>query len=138
VPQVDPVTILMTKQQSSMVQLNDGFFLFRRKSLRRDTSQYVNRESLFQSCLFWMMVKLLYGDCNSRFSTPVQEVEISLFLAKDFIPLIEQHLIPFYRNQKISSFKVMAGQLEEFRINGQKLHTAIRYGFSQANSGRCS
>lgn len=75
--------------------------------------------------------QIAYGDCTAVQYSGAGGRD-SLFLAKDFIPLIEQHLIPFYRNQKISSFKVMAGQLEEFRINGQKLHTAIRYGFSQA------
>lgn len=75
--------------------------------------------------------QIAYGDC-----TAVQYSGAGgrdpLFLAEDFIPLIKQHLIPFYRDKEISSFRVMAGQLEEFRINGRKLHTAIRYGFSQA------
>lgn len=57
-----------------------------------------------------------------------------LFLAKDFIPIIEKHIAPLYKGKEISSFKEMAA-LVDSGINpetGKNYHTAIRYGVTQA------
>ncbi len=55
-----------------------------------------------------------------------------LFLAKDYIPVIEEHVLPVYENAEITSFREMTDQLEQIRVDGKPLHTAIRYGVSQA------
>ncbi len=55
-----------------------------------------------------------------------------LFLAKDFIPVIDKYIKPQFIGQNLDSFKSLASQLESLMINGQRLHTAIRYGMSQA------
>lgn len=54
-----------------------------------------------------------------------------LFLAKEFIPFIEQHVFPLLVGQEITSFRAMAGALEQATVDGKRLHTAIRYGMSQ-------
>lgn len=57
-----------------------------------------------------------------------------LFLAADFIPVIEQEIAPLYRGREISSFKELAA-LVDTRVNpaaGRAFHTAIRYGVTQA------
>ncbi|MDR2494408.1 MAG: methylaspartate ammonia-lyase [Spirochaetaceae bacterium] len=57
-----------------------------------------------------------------------------LFLAEDFIPVIEKHLFPRLvgRDIEIESFRTLAEELEHCTIDGARLHTAIRYGVSQA------
>lgn len=55
-----------------------------------------------------------------------------LFLAEDFIPVIERWIVPEFMGQEITSFKDMAERLEAIEPDGKPLHTAIRYGFSQA------
>lgn len=55
-----------------------------------------------------------------------------LFLAKEFIPLIEQQVLPAFVGREISSFRDMAAELEGLQVGGNRLHTAIRYGLSQA------
>jgi methylaspartate ammonia-lyase len=55
-----------------------------------------------------------------------------LFLARDFIPVIEKEIFPSLVGKEISSFRQMAGELEELKSGGKRLHTAIRYGVSQA------
>lgn len=55
-----------------------------------------------------------------------------LFLAKDFIPLLQKEILPAYEGCEITTFRAMAAQLEGMHINGTRLHTAIRYGISQA------
>jgi len=55
-----------------------------------------------------------------------------LFLAENFIPFIDKHLKPVLAGKQITTFREMAGELEVFEVEGKRLHTAIRYGVSQA------
>jgi len=55
-----------------------------------------------------------------------------LFLAKDFIPVIEQHIFPALIGQEADSFRRLATEIDTMQIDGKPLHTAIRYGVSQA------
>lgn len=55
-----------------------------------------------------------------------------LFLAADYIPLIESVVIPHFIGKELNSFKELAADLEALRVDGKALHTAIRYGVSQA------
>jgi len=55
-----------------------------------------------------------------------------LFLADDFITAIEKHVAPLLIGQEANQFKRLADELENIRVDGNKLHTAIRYGVSQA------
>ena len=57
-----------------------------------------------------------------------------LFLANDFIPVIEKHIAPLFVGKDISSFREMATIVDK-AINpdtGKVFHTAIRYGVTQA------
>jgi methylaspartate ammonia-lyase len=55
-----------------------------------------------------------------------------LFLAKDFIPVIEKEIFPSLVGKDIGGFRQIAGKLEEMKVGGKRLHTAVRYGVSQA------
>jgi methylaspartate ammonia-lyase len=55
-----------------------------------------------------------------------------LFLAADFIPVIEEYVAPHYEGREVTTFREMASELADIRVAGKKLHTAIRYGVSQA------
>ena len=55
-----------------------------------------------------------------------------LFLAKDFIPLIDQHIKPALVGKEADDFRGLAAMMEAITIDGKRLHTAIRYGVSQA------
>ena len=55
-----------------------------------------------------------------------------LFLAGNFIPFIDKYVKPLYTGRSISSFREMTAELEAIQVDGKYLHTAIRYGFSQA------
>ncbi len=57
-----------------------------------------------------------------------------LFLANDFIPVIEKYIAPLLVGKEISSFREMADIVDK-AINpetGKVFHTAIRYGVTQA------
>ena len=55
-----------------------------------------------------------------------------LFLAESFIPLIMEAVAPHLIGQKLDSFRRLAGSIDELQIDGIRLHTAVRYGVSQA------
>jgi methylaspartate ammonia-lyase len=55
-----------------------------------------------------------------------------LFLAKDFIPVIERYVFPALVGREMDNFRQLAAMVENITIEGQQLHTAIRYGVSQA------
>lgn len=57
-----------------------------------------------------------------------------LFLAKDFIPVIEEEIAPMYKGRDITSFKELADLVDKAvsPSTGKIYHTAIRYGVTQA------
>ena len=55
-----------------------------------------------------------------------------LFLAKDFIPLIDKYIKPQLVGKEADNFRQLAADMEAITIDGKRLHTAIRYGVSQA------
>lgn len=55
-----------------------------------------------------------------------------LFLAKDFIPLIETAIAPKLIGRELTSFKTLAEEFDHMQVGGKRLHTAIRYGITQA------
>ena len=55
-----------------------------------------------------------------------------LFLAADFIPMIENDITPILIGKETSDFKALAEEVDHMTVNGKRLHTAIRYGLTQA------
>jgi len=56
-----------------------------------------------------------------------------LFIAEDFIPIIMEEIAPKLVGQDLDSFRDLVGLVENSkRPNGERYHTAIRYGVSQA------
>lgn len=55
-----------------------------------------------------------------------------LFLADDFIPVIEKDIKPVLLGMDASAFLANAEQIDTMSIDGKLLHTALRYGISQA------
>lgn len=75
--------------------------------------------------------QLAFGDCAAVQYSGTGGRD-PLFLAEEFIPVIEEELIPLLIGEKLDSFKRLAGMIEDYRLNGHKLHTALRYGITQA------
>lgn len=55
-----------------------------------------------------------------------------LFLASDFIQFIEKHIVPHLIGEDVSMFKPLAEKYDRMKVNGNRIHTAIRYGITQA------
>ena len=75
--------------------------------------------------------QIAYGDCAA--------VQYSgcggrdpLFLAKDFIPVIENYIKPELVGKEADNFRALSEMVESIHVDGKRLHTAIRYGMTQA------
>ncbi len=55
-----------------------------------------------------------------------------LFLAKDFIPIIDRYIKPQLAGKEADNFRELSAMMESIQVEGKRLHTAIRYGVSQA------
>ena len=55
-----------------------------------------------------------------------------LFTAERFIPVLREHVVPLLVGRDVSEFRENAAFFDALQIDGQPLHTAIRYGLSQA------
>ena len=59
-----------------------------------------------------------------------------LFLAKDFIPVIEKEIAPKLIGRDLNNFKTLAEEFDSMQVEGKRLHTAIRWNHSSFT--RCS
>ncbi len=55
-----------------------------------------------------------------------------LFLADDFIPVIEQVIKPMLVGKEAGAFRPLAEMIDRYELDGKRLHTALRYGVTQA------
>ncbi|MBR7163645.1 MAG: methylaspartate ammonia-lyase [Clostridia bacterium] len=55
-----------------------------------------------------------------------------LFLAADFIPVIDTYIKPELVGKEADNFRDLCAMMEAICVDGKRLHTAIRYGVSQA------
>ena len=70
--------------------------------------------------------QVAYGDCAAVQYSGAGGRD-PLFLAKDFIPVINEKIAPLYKGKDVTSFKEMANL-----VDGMTLHTALRYGVTGA------
>ncbi len=75
--------------------------------------------------------QIAYGDCAAVQYSGAGGRD-PLFLAKDFIPLIDKYIKPELVGKEADSFRGLCKMMESITIDGKRLHTAIRYGVSQA------
>ena len=75
--------------------------------------------------------QIAYGDCAAVQYSGAGGRD-PLFLAKDFIPLIDKHIKPKLVGREADNFRELTAMMEAIEVEGKRLHTAIRYGVSQA------
>lgn len=73
-----------------------------------------------------------YGDCAAVQYSGAAGRD-SLFLAADFIPIIEEEVVPRLKGHYLTDFRSVAEEFDTLkRKNGRRFHTAVRYGVTQA------
>lgn len=72
-----------------------------------------------------------YGDCAAVQYSGAGGRD-PLFLADEFIEFIEKNIKPMLIGEDVSKFRPLAEKYDKLTVDGKRLHTAIRYGISQA------
>ncbi|MEC9488670.1 MAG: methylaspartate ammonia-lyase [Halanaerobium sp.] len=77
--------------------------------------------------------QVAYGDCAAVQYSGAGGRD-PLFLAEDYIPVLEEEVVPLLAGLDLSdkNFRQLAEEFDGLRVGGHKLHTAIRYGLTQA------
>ena len=75
--------------------------------------------------------QVAYGDCAAVQYSGAGGRD-PLFLAEDFIPVIENYIKPQLVGKEADDFRGLCAMMEAITVEGKRLHTAIRYGLSQA------
>lgn len=75
--------------------------------------------------------QIAYGDCAAVQYSGAGGRD-PLFLAEDFIPVIDKYITPALVGKEADSFRELCAMMEAITVDGKRLHTAIRYGVSQA------
>ncbi len=75
--------------------------------------------------------QVAYGDCAAVQYSGAGGRD-PLFLAEEFIPVIENDIKPQLVGKDADDFRGLCAMMEAIEIEGKRLHTAIRYGVSQA------
>ena len=75
--------------------------------------------------------QIAYGDCAAVQYSGAGGRD-PLFLAEDFIPVIDKYIKPQLVGKEANDVRGLCAMMEAIEVNGKRLHTAIRYGVSQA------
>jgi len=75
--------------------------------------------------------QIAYGDCVAVVYTGGWGRD-PLFAVDSYIPMIEKELGPLFEGYELRDFKTSAKYFDQLDIHGGRLHTAIRYGVTQA------
>ena len=75
--------------------------------------------------------QIAYGDCAAVQYSGAGGRD-PLFLAEDFIPVIDKYIKPELVGKEADNFRELCAMMEAIQVEGKRLHTAIRYGISQA------
>lgn len=78
-----------------------------------------------------------YGDCAAVQYSGAGGRD-PLFLASDFIPFLEKNIVPMLIGEDVSTFRNLAEKYDNLVVDGKRLHTAIRYGLTQALLNACA
>lgn len=111
--------------------LRDGFALFGQPCTPGFSAVRQRGESI-SVMLVLEDGSIAYGDCAAVQYSGAGGRD-PLFLAKDFIPMIEREITPLLVGREASEFRTLAEEIDrQRREDGSGLHTAIRYGVTQA------
>lgn len=75
--------------------------------------------------------QVAYGDCAAVQYSGAGGRD-PLFLAEDFLPIIEEDIAPLLEGRELKEFRKLAEEVDKYQLEGKRLHTALRYGITQA------
>lgn len=75
--------------------------------------------------------QVAWGDCVDVVFTGAAGRD-PIFKAQEQEQVIEQHIAPSIQGKRLNRFRDLADSIDDLEVSGRKLHTATRYGLTQA------
>jgi len=75
--------------------------------------------------------QIAYGDGTSVAYSALSGRDPVLF-AEKYLPVVEKEILPKLGGIDLDSFKELSEEFDDITVNGERLHTGIRYGITQA------
>lgn len=75
--------------------------------------------------------QIAHGDCSAVQYSGVGGRDV-VFDSAAAVGTIRQHIAPILRGRKLDDFRSIAAEIDTMTIDGRPLHTAVRYGVTQA------
>lgn len=75
--------------------------------------------------------QVAYGDCAAVQYSGTGGRD-PLFLAQDFLPLLQHEIRDFLLNKELTNFRNLAAEISSLQIGGKPLHKALAYGLTQS------
>jgi methylaspartate ammonia-lyase len=124
------VFILMIKKQLKKDAKNDGFLYLGNPVIDGFEKIRVPGEAISIQIIL-ESGDVAVGDCAAVQYSGAGGRD-PLFLADLYIPFLEEKIKPLLLAETITTFKELAEKYDNLYFDGKKMHTAIRYGLSQA------
>src|SRR5687767_6230185 len=105
--------------------------LFRGKPLSPGFTRIIEPATIISVMLVLEDGQVAFGDCADVILAGVAGRDPA-FNARDHIAYVRGEVADALRGRDVSTFRDGAGEMDRYVRSGQRLHTAIRYGISQA------
>lgn len=109
---------------------HDGFMYVGEPKTEKFTAIRVPGESI-SVMLLLENGEIAYGDCAAVQYSGAGGRD-PLFLAEDFIPVLMGEVRSTLLDRDVRTFRPLAEEIDTMKIQGSRLHTALRYGVTQA------
>lgn len=109
---------------------HDGFMYVGEPKTEKFTAIRVPGESI-SVMLLLENGEIAYGDCAAVQYSGAGGRD-PLFLAEDFIPVLMGEVRSTLLGRDVRTFRPLAEEIDAMKIQGSRLHTALRYGVTQA------
>src|SRR5262249_30489042 len=105
--------------------------IFRGKPLTTGFTRIIEPATIISVMLVLEDGQVAFGDCADVILAGVAGRDPA-FTARDHIGYVRSEVAAALRGRDISKFKENAAEMDRYSRSGARLHTAIRYGVSQA------
>src|SRR5215471_941584 len=108
----------------------DGF-LFHGKAISPGFKKIVEPASIVSMMLELEDGQIAFGDCADVILAGVAGRDPA-FRGEDHVGYLRSEIAPLLKDLDVAKFRTNARQFDQYRQGGKPLHTAVRYGLTQA------
>jgi len=109
----------------------DGDLLYRGKPVTEGFTQIIQPGAIVSVMLVLEDGSVAFGDCADVILVGTAGRD-RMFLPEEHLPILQGKVADRLRGRDLGDFRAIAEEFDGLSIDGKKLHTAVRYGVTQA------